>query len=97
MPARTLGVTTRVFPHFEPGYDIDVDLGEGGHGGADPLLLENLFAETGERDPLQRRADFRAGGWSVMTGICANRSIELGKPVAIDELIHNLPLPDHVT
>lgn len=94
-PGRALGAAIRVCPHFAPDYEVDIDSGEGGHGGADPIMLEHLFTGV-EDDELQRHADFRAGGWSVITGICANHSMALGRTVRTEELIHDLPLPDHV-
>jgi len=97
VPGRSLSVTTRVCPHFQPDYEIDIAWEEGGHGGGDPILLDHLFMPgVREQDTLQRYADYRAGGWSVMTGISANQSMMTGQPVRVTDLIRDLPLPDGV-
>ncbi len=98
VPGRSLSVTTRVCPHFEPDYEIDVAWEEGGHGGGDPILLDHLFMPgVREEDTLGRYADFRSGAWSVMTGICANESIRVGREIRVDEMIEGLPLPDGIS
>ena len=67
----------------------------GGHGGGDRALLDDLFGDdAGVADPLHRRADYRAGGWSILTGIAANVSIETGKTIRIADLVTGLDLPD---
>ena len=43
--------------------------------------------------PLGRAADHRAGAWSILTGIAANRSITTGERVRVDELVTGLALP----
>ena len=42
-----------------------------------------------------RAADQRAGAYSILTGICASRSMEWGRPVLIDELVRGLNEPDY--
>lgn len=93
---RPEGTWIRIFPRREPAYEVALERGEGGHGGADPIMLAYLFApdEQGE-DRLLRAADQRAGAWSILTGIAANRSIEWGREVAIEELVPGLELPDY--
>ncbi len=59
---------------------------EGGHGGGDRRLLQNLFGEE-EADPLARAADHRAGAVAALTGIAANRSFATGLPVRVDDLL----------
>ncbi len=80
-------------PHFERAREIPIDATGGSHGGGDALLLADLFAETTEHDPLGRAADHRAGAWSILTGIAANRSIASGERVVVDELVEGLELP----
>jgi predicted dehydrogenase len=65
---------------------IPVRWGEGGHYGGDPLLRRMLF-EPGRADPLGQRAGSRAGAMSLLTGVAADRSIQRGRPVRIDELL----------
>lgn len=84
----------RVLPHAQPAYNVEIKGGKGGHGGADPLMLQDLFAPSGE-DRYKRAADHRAGAWSILTGVAGNRSLETGRPVRIDELIQGLGLPDY--
>ena len=42
----------RVFPMFEQGYEVDVPVGEGGHGGADPVMLEQISQPPHPPTPL---------------------------------------------
>ncbi len=79
-----------VQPHFGRAEEIEVETGEGSHGGADPLLVRDLFAPAPGADPLGRRADHRQGAWSILTGIAANRSIETGEKVAVRSLVEGL-------
>jgi predicted dehydrogenase len=60
---------------------------EGGHGGGDRRLLEDILVGTGE-DPLRRAADHTAGARSILTGIAANRSFTTGEPVRVDDLFN---------
>jgi predicted dehydrogenase len=88
------GTRIRIFPHFQPAYEVEVWRAGGGHGGADPLMVRDLLAPNPPEDKYQRAADQRAGAWSILTGIAANRSIERGRPVRIDELVQGLEEPD---
>ena len=76
----------RVFPMFDAPYTVPVTFGEGGHGGGDKVMLEDLFGSNPPADPLKRAADHRAGAMSILTGIAGNRSLQTGLPVRIDEL-----------
>ncbi|MEW5718981.1 MAG: Gfo/Idh/MocA family oxidoreductase, partial [Chloroflexota bacterium] len=38
------GTKIKVFPHFQSGYEVPLQLSSGGHGGADPILLNDLFS-----------------------------------------------------
>ena len=89
------GITTRVIPHFQNGYDVPGWKGEGGHGGGDPRLLDDLFNPNPIPDPYKHAADQRAGAYSILTGISASRSMEWGRPVQIDELVHGLVYPEY--
>ncbi len=86
---------TRIYPHRQPAYDVDVWTADGGHGGADPIMLGYLFDPTGQpEDKYLRAADHRAGACSILTGIAANHSMREGHPVRIDELVTGLDRPD---
>ena len=66
---------------------VAVPKAEGTHGGADALLQEMLFRpET--PDPLNQLASSEAGVYSVMIGVCANKSMLDGKPHRIGDFIH---------
>ncbi len=58
----------------------------GGHGGADTILLHDVFIGDRE-DPLGLRADHKAGAWSILTGIAANKSMEEKRLVFIKEIV----------
>ncbi|UCG00085.1 MAG: Gfo/Idh/MocA family oxidoreductase [Spirochaetaceae bacterium] len=73
-------------PHWGQPESIHVEQSsEGGHGGGDRRLLEDLFRGS-EPDPLYRSADHHAGALAILTGIAANRSLASGVPVRIDDL-----------
>ncbi len=93
----TEGTTIRVFPHFGTPYSVPVWTAEGGHGGGDMPLLQDLFAPEAERepDPYLRAADQRGGAYSILTGVAANRSMANGQAVRIDDLVQGIGLPDY--
>ena len=67
--------------HWQKPQDLEVPaVSGGGHGGADVLLLHDLFhpGAADEPDPLHRRADHLAGAAAVLVGDAANRSFESG-------------------
>lgn len=81
-PARIL-----LRPHW--GRPMRVELptaSEGGHGGGDRRLLEDIFADR-QPDPLGRAADHVDGAWSILTGIAANLSFASGMPVETAPLV----------
>jgi predicted dehydrogenase len=75
-----------VFPLFGDGYPVPIEEREGGHGGGDPLLLQDIFDQQGS-DRFNRAASHVDGVFSILTGIAANQSIASGQPVEIDRLI----------
>jgi len=91
------GTKISVHPHFQAAYTIDLDEGGGGHGGADPLLMADIFAPEKPVDPYLRAADHRSGAYSILTGIAANWSIKEDRPVRIDSLVHGLELPNYTS
>ncbi len=60
---------------------------EGGHGGGDAPLLRDIFAPDPGDDRYLRAADHRAGAYSILTGIAANRSMATGEPVKVVDLV----------
>ncbi|WP_424474800.1 Gfo/Idh/MocA family protein [Oceanobacillus kimchii] len=76
----------RVLPMFGKPYDVEVKEEKGGHGGGDPLLLNDLFGQSKE-DKFNRSASHTDGATSILTGIAGNMSINTGLPVRVDDLL----------
>jgi predicted dehydrogenase len=89
------GTTLKVFPHFGAPYALEVWKGEGGHGGGDERLLDDLFHPNPPADKYLHAADYRAGAYSILVGVAANQSIKTGQPVRISALVPDLPHPDY--
>ena len=87
----------RVYPHFGQPYSVEEWTGEGGHGGGDPLLLDDIFNPTPKPDKYLRAADQRSGAYSILTGVAANRSMRTGQVVQIADLVHDIGRPDYPT
>ena len=85
----------KVFPHWKTAYSPEVRKSSGGHGGADPVLVDYIFSENPAEDELKRCADQRAGAYSILCGVAANKSIMSGRPVRIDDLVENIGMPDY--
>ncbi len=89
--ARELDVqeTARILvrPHHAKPLEIEVASGEGGHGGGDKRLLDDVFARGTIADPLGRAANHEDGALSILTGIAANQSFATGLPVRVGELV----------
>ena len=75
-----------VFPLLDAPYNVPIDEKEGGHGGGDPVLLNDLFGVP-EDDPFHRAASHVDGAMSILTGVAANKSIKTGLPVNIKKLV----------
>lgn len=68
---------------------------EGEHGGADTSLRDMIFRSPGGSDPLNLRADLRAGDLASLVGIAAYRSIErAGQKVRIADFSQTLILQE---
>ncbi|SEN81127.1 Gfo/Idh/MocA family oxidoreductase [Paenibacillus sp. OV219] len=76
-----------VHPMFKRPYEVEVEDGDGGHGGGDPILLRDLFGEP-EEDRFKRAANHIDGARSILTGIAANQSIRTGLPVHVKSLVN---------
>lgn len=76
----------RVFPMFDRPYEVNVETGVGGHGGGDPVLLNDIFGEPAE-DRFKRAANHMDGASSILVGIAANRAIRTGQPVRVADLL----------
>ncbi|HYD82971.1 MAG TPA: Gfo/Idh/MocA family oxidoreductase, partial [Opitutus sp.] len=77
----------RVYPHFKPSYEVSVERAKGGHGGADPALMENLFSADALPDNYQRAAGHEQGAASILVGIAANESASRHRPVKLLDLV----------
>lgn len=80
------GIEITVYPQFGAPYRVHVEEGEGGHGGGDPILLNDLFGHPVE-DPFHRAAGHEDGALSILTGIGGNIAMRTGQPVDIDSLV----------
>jgi predicted dehydrogenase len=76
----------RVFPHFQPSFAVAVGQASGGHGGADPLLQEQIFSAQPPLDALHRSAGHEQGAASILVGIAANESMSGNRAVNISDL-----------
>jgi len=76
----------RVLPMFGEPYEVEVVEGEGGHGGGDPILLQDLFG-TPQEDEFNRAASHVDGATSILTGIAGNISLKTGQAVKVDGLV----------
>ncbi|MCU6712755.1 Gfo/Idh/MocA family oxidoreductase [Paenibacillus sp. J5C_2022] len=75
-----------VFPMFGRPYEVEVENLKGGHGGGDPLLMEDLIGEPRE-DRFKRAASHVDGAKSILIGIAGNISMQTGLPVELDRLV----------
>ncbi len=89
------GTETKIIPLRGPAKSVDVWTGEGGHGGGDKVMLDDLFLPEKKVDKYMRAADQRGGAWSILTGIAANRCFESGSTVHIEDLVQNVGYPDY--
>ena len=84
------GQTLRFFPMFRGPREIEIPRAEGGHGGGDRVMLEQIFSPNPPPDPFGRAASHLDGAASILLGMSANESIATGLPVNCDDLV---PLP----
>ncbi len=89
------GTTTKIFPHFQTAYGVELWTGTGGHGGGDAPLLDDIFSPNPPQDTYYRAADQRSGAYSILSGVAANRSIERGTVIVIDDLVKGIGLPEY--
>ncbi|NNC12787.1 Gfo/Idh/MocA family oxidoreductase [Planctomonas sp. JC2975] len=71
--------------HWETPREVEIPVGEGGHGGGDTILLRDVFVGRGE-DDLGRAADYLDGIRAIAVGISGNKSLATGLPVTVDDL-----------
>ena len=79
-----------VLPMFSKPYEVKIPTAEGGHGGSDPLLAEQIFSPRPPKETLGRNAGHEQGAASILIGVAANHCFKSGKPVRIDKLCPEL-------
>lgn len=74
--------------HWERPREVKVPTGEGGHGGGDVRMLQDLFGpHRSTPDPLGRAANATDGARSLVTGLAANESFATGRVVRVRDLL----------
>jgi len=76
----------------QPQERVQIDYGVGGHFGGDSILMDRLFRDMEQPDPLHQRASTREGIMAVLPGIAARKSIATGMPVRIAGLTDLTPM-----
>jgi predicted dehydrogenase len=90
------GTYIRHYPMRAPAREIELwPSGAGGHGGGDKVMLDDLFLPEKQADKYLRAADQRAGAYSILTGVAANRAMRTGKPVKVADLVSEVEMPDY--
>jgi predicted dehydrogenase len=89
------GVRTRVIPLRGAPRDIEPWTGEGGHGGGDKVMLDEVFLPNPPADKYMRASDERGGAASILTGLAANRCFETGQAVKIKDLLPSFTTPGY--
>ena len=79
-----------VMPAFAPAYEVDISAAEGGHGGGDPLLQEQIFSPDPPAEHNGRNAAQGQGAASILIGVAANKAFATGQPVRIADLCPQL-------
>lgn len=74
-------------PMFGKPTEVEIPVSAGGHGGGDPQLLNDIFG-TPKPDAFHRAASHIDGALSILTGIAANRSINTGQTVRVNDLVN---------
>lgn len=79
--------TIDYYPLFGGKETIHVVPRQGGHGGGDPLILEDLFLGADPACPYEIMAGAEAGAYSVLTGEAIWKSAQAGRPIRLSELL----------
>ena len=83
-------VTTELHLAGQKPQMLEVPIAEGHHGGADPVMLGYIFdSDNMEPDRYGRASDHVSGGWSILTGIAANASIETAGVVNVASMLRS--------
>lgn len=79
--------TIDYFPLFGSKETIHVVMRQGGHGGGDPVLLEDLFLGPDPNRSYRILSGARDGAYSIGTGEAVWRSVKENRPVRIVEVL----------
>ncbi|OSP53854.1 Gfo/Idh/MocA family oxidoreductase [Pseudoruegeria sp. SK021] len=79
------GIQLYYFPLDAAAQVMPVDMAEGGHGGGDNRMLDDIFGKSNPGGAYA--AGYRDGAMSILTGIAANRSFQTGLPVQVSDLV----------
>ncbi len=82
----------RVTKNFGQTELIQIPHAGGGHGGGDTRLKDKIFLNPDMEDPFRQSAGTRDGAMSILVGIAARNSIEMGKSVNIGDLTDLQPM-----
>jgi len=72
---------------FEPPEELQIPEAKGGHGGGDIAVLKRIFEPNQPPDPYNRDATHIDGANSILMGVAANRAIETGQVVNVNDLL----------
>ena len=89
------GTRIRVIPLRDGPTDHTPWKGEGGHGGGDTVMLDDIFLPNPPADKYQRNSDERGGAESILTGAAANISFQTCGTVRVADLVTGLGKPDY--
>ncbi|ARK29549.1 Gfo/Idh/MocA family protein [Halalkalibacter krulwichiae] len=81
--------TIDYFPLFGSKEVIHVVQTEGGHGGGDPIIQEDLFLGVDPNRPYEILAGTEAGAYSIAVGEAVWKSSKQNKSISINELLGN--------
>ncbi|KHF40223.1 Gfo/Idh/MocA family protein [Halalkalibacter okhensis] len=81
--------TIDYFPLFGSKESIHVVQNEGGHGGGDPLIQEDLFLGIDPHRSYEILAGSEAGAYSIAVGEGVWKSSKQNQPIRIDQLLEN--------
>lgn len=87
VPFPTPVQTIDYFPLFGSKETIHVVHKEGGHGGGDPVLLEDLYLGEDPKRPYNILSGSIDGAYSIATGEAVWKSVKENRPIQIDELL----------
>lgn len=80
--------TITLLPLFSTGREVITPLTTaGGHGGGDPMILDDIFLGPNPRRPYEILSGAREGALAVAVGEAVWRSVKSGKPVRIADLL----------